>query len=805
MDKYTIAVGKSRLDTDWRNIEATWEQLMKKCLLPVNTAETVAEYRNMTKVQRGRVKDVGGFVGGRLSGPRRKEAAVLARTLVTLDIDYGTRDTPEAVKTALGKTLWLLYSTHSHTPETPRYRLVIPLSREVSPDEYLPIARRIAERIGIDTVDPSTYQAARLMYWPSCSRDARDVTLRHGGELPLDADAVLGSYLNWQDVTEWPSSTQEKAVTTRHGNKQEDPTAKPGIIGAFCRTYSISQAIDKFLSDCYVSAGSPGRYTYLKGTTTGGAIAYEDKWLYSHHGTDPCCEREVNAFDLVRLHKFAQLDEENDPDTPVNRLPSFLEMTKFAESDRDVTALLNRERLGEAVEAFEGVDIEDPEKKSWLGLLKTDKRGLVATPANYCLLLRNDPRLKGAVRYDCFHDRLVLQRDLPWRAKRSNPFWCNSDDASLCEYVSTTYFPGGNSPITKGVLLDACESVFHRDTFHPVRDYLQPLQWDGRPRLDTLLIDYLGAADTPLNRVMCRKHFTAAVARIFEPGIKYDQMLTLVGPEGIGKSTLIRRLGGEWFDDSFSSENVGSKDSMEQLRGRWLIEMGELKDYRKGTVEAFKSFLAKQFDKYRPAYGRVTEIYMRQCVFFATTNEGHFLKGDTGNRRFWVVEVGGEIPMKDVFHISDDEVAQIWAEAVTRYKEGESLILDAELEGQARKIQADFNEIAVDDRIGIIESCLKKKLPDGWYSMSIEARKRFFQAGAELEEGVPSIHRETICAAEVMAEFLNQPIDKYRSREISQILRGICNCDAVVCRSKDSVYGLQRRYQIPPDFYSEND
>lgn len=782
------------MEQSWQPKEVTWEQLTKRLGECRRTAESFAEYKAMSRVDKGKIKDVGGFVGGALNGKQRKACNVENRSLVTLDIDYGQKDTVGIIQDMLGDSAWCLYSTHSHSSETPRYRLIVPLSRPVSADEYIPIARRIAETVGIDLFDDSSYQPERLMYWPSAGRDAEFV-FEEGKGAPADVDYLLGTYTDWRDVMEWPLSKRQMRLSVGHGKKQEDPTAKPGIIGAFCRTYSISEAIATFLPDVYSQAGN-NRYTFVGGSTEAGAVVYDDKWLYSHHGTDPCCEREVNAFDLVRIHKFGSEDAESDPDTPVNRLPSFRAMEAFAREDRKVNGTLVRERMSSIDEDFSdiGAVVDDGQKDAWKELLRLNKKGLEATPANYSLLLRNDEGLRDAVRYDSFKGRSVLQRDLPWRKMGDDKSWTNADDVNLIGYVSRCY---GGTPITKTVLLDEWDAIISQNCYHPVRDYLSGLKWDGKPRLDTILADYLGASDDELTRAMTRKHMTAAVARIYEPGVKYDYILTLIGNEGLGKSTLIRSLGGEWFDDSFSTSNIGDKEAMEHLRGHWLIEMGELKDYKKSTVESFKAFISKQDDSFRPAYGRKTEHYARQCVFFATTNERSFLKGDTGNRRFWAVECGVDVPKLDVFKIPPEERDQIWAEAVVRYREGETLYLPSELEKEARERQSDYNEISADARIGTIAYCLKRRLPANWWSLSRAQRRTYYKELEEVAEEEPHIIRTDVCVMEAQEEFLGQPYDRYKSKEIGQIFKLLGLEPLGTIRTQDKEYGVQKRYRVP--------
>ena len=796
MNEYVISVGQSRTSLQWANKSTTWERLVGRLSKCKHTRETAAEYRAMTKTAQGKVKDVGGFVGGTVrDGGQRKGESITARSLVTLDIDYGTKETVDTVRDMLYGTAWCLYSTHSHTPEKPRYRLVMPLSREVTPDEYVPIARRIADDIGINLFDDSTYEPCRLMYWPSAPADV-DYVFETGDGDPVDADRALASYADWRNVVEWPVSRRiVQAVQHRSGAKQEDPTSKPGVIGAFCRAYGIAEAIEAFLPDVYVPTAHPDRWTYAKGSTAGGMIVYEDKWAYSHHGTDPCCEKLVNAFDMVRIHLYGDEDAEADINTPVNRLPSFLHMERAAREDRKVHGMLVREMIRSAQDDF----AEELEDDSWTDDLQTDDRGkkFLPLPSNFGLILRNDRGLRKAVAYDLFTGRTVLQRDLPWRAAGIDPNWNNNDYNGLIEYVDTNY----RGLTGKTALMDEADHVFSQNNYHPVRDYLNALEWDGKERLDTLLVDYLGAEDNPLTRAMTRKHFTAAVARVMQPGCKYDYVLTLIGPEGSGKSTLVRLMARDaWFTDSLTS--IEGKEAMEQLRGKWLVEMGELTNYKKSTSEAYKAFLSKQDDSFRPAYGRKTETYPRQCVFFATTNERAFLKGDTGNRRFWVVECGGSKPAKDVWDGLPGEVDLLWAEAVVRWREGERLFLDREQTEEARARQESHNELATDDRVGLIDAFIHTPVPDTWESYSMEQRMNWFRTASAMDpDGQPRVMRKTVCAVEVLVECFSTRLDektRYKTKEINQILRSL-DCLEDAGRSRDSVYGLQRRYRIMYD------
>ena len=545
-------------------------------------------------------------------------------------------------------------------------------------------------------------------------------------------------------------------------------------------------------------------WTYAEGSTHGGMVTYDDTWAYSHHGTDPAGGKLCNAFDLVRLHRFADLDEGVDTEnTPVNKIPSFVEMERQARADKRVAGQRAKERMQELSEEFGQLTESESEGKGqkndefkWTEEMQMDerKKHFLPSPFNFGLIVRNDPRLKDKVRRDAFRGRDCVCGDLPWRSgQEADPFWNNSDDNGLIDYVSRFYQLTG-----KQALLDANDLVMSQRTFHPVREWLESLEWDGKERLDTMLIDYLGAEDNELTRAMTRKHFTAAVARVMTPGCKYDYILTLIGPQGIGKSTLVKIMGGDWFDDSLTS--IEGKEGMEQIRGKWLIEFGELTNYKKSTSEAYKAFISKQEDSYRPAYGRKVEVYPRQCVFFATTNEPAFLKGDTGNRRFWTVECDKDIICRGVWEDLPDEREQLWAEAVHRWKQGETLYLPRQLERAAQARQEEHNEVAADERTGIIEAFIRKEIPENWEQLSVRQRRDYFQIGnsGDITSLVPLQRRTTITAVEVLAECFGQPIDertRYRTKEINQILRSF-GWLREIGRVYDKVYGRQRTYEV---------
>lgn len=783
----TIATGRNRKETQWKNRELLWSDLAKRLSTTTRTAETFEEYRKATKSVQSEMKDVGGFVGGSLKGGRRKTEAVAWRQLLTLDADFIKGDFWASVEMMFDFAC-LAYSTHSHTPKNPRIRLVVPLSRPITPDEYQAVSRRLAADIGIDFFDDTTYEPQRLMYWPSTSQDAEFAFELQDADW-LNPDDILARYDDWTDPSYWPESSRVQQSRQRMADRQGDPHEKPGMVGAFCRTYSIPEAIETFLKDTY-RREDDGRYSYVEGSTSGGLVLYEaDKFAYSHHGTDPVGGTLVNSFDLIRLHKFGVRDDEAKEGTPVVRLPSNIAMTEFASKDVRVKHVMGIERLEEAGNDFDVVDVVD-EDNQWLSRLERHQRSgkILSTRNNALLVLENDINLKGKLVYNEFAHRPIILQDLPWEHAKAGDLWSDDDEAALFHYLESVY-----DIDSQGKVRDAIGVVMKRHRYHPVRTYLDSLEWDGVKRLDTVLIDYLGAEDTDYVRTVTRKTLTAGVKRIKQPGCKFDYMLTLVGPQGIGKSLILDKLGGEWFSDSLST--VQGKEAYEQLQGAWVIEMGELTATRKADTEAIKHFLTKREDIFRVAYGRQTSVFPRQNIIIGTTNDHEFLRDRTGNRRFWPVKVGENERAKSIWKdLSSEEISQIWAEAVACYQDGEKLYLEGAMEEEARKVQEAHRE--ENPMFGLVQEFLDRKLPADWSERDLSERRLF--SDGDFGESAGTEVRDRVCALEIWVEVMNGDPKMFRpieSRNINDILREMQGWKPYGSSlSFGKLYGQQRAY-----------
>lgn len=770
--KLIIATAPSVWSKKWKNIRVTWDELTEKLKNPIRTKETLAEYDSLTKTERDSIKNVGGFVGGYVKDGERKKGNCRQRTLLTLDADTADDNFWNMVEIIFDGTKACIYSTRSDRPNNRRFRLVMPLDRPLGPDEYEAVSRQVAYMIGIDYFDETTFQSERLMYWGSCSSD-QEYTFEKMDGVSLNTSEILGMYdfvgddpEAWKDCSLWPTTKsvspdklKEKAKT------QVDPMLKKGIIGAFCRTYSIQDAIDEFLSEDYEPfRGRDDRYTYKKGHTAGGLVVYENKFAYAHQNTDPSSGILCNAWDLVRIHLFGDSKEADK------------KMQEFAISQNKVKEQIDNERADNLRKAFENVT--DDIDKDYARKLSYDKQDRVeGTARNIKIIFKNDPVLADTFKYDVFKRRMRVVKPLIWRNTNidADVNWTDVDTNCLYNYFEERY------GVTARKVID---SVFAEQyqvrAFHPVKEYLNncALMWDGEKRAETLFIDYLGAEDNRYNSMACRKMLLAAVRRIFKPGCKFDTMCIFMGGQGIGKTTFVERLGGKWFTNSI--RDVSNKDAYQQLDGNWIIEMGELATLKQADTDIMKNFMSKTIDSYRPAFGKMVVDVPRQCVFFGTCNDTNFLKDPSGGRRYWVVpctqmrDIGGDKVFKT---FTPEFVAQIWGEVMS-WPFDEPLVMPADLKQEIIEREEKYSENA--EFIDMIKTYLDTPVPTEWPKMTVAQRRDWIRSSDSDDFDARkkgTVVRDMISALEIYKElFANDDYGRYINlATVRTLLRGLSN------------------------------
>lgn len=410
--------------------------------------------------------------------------------------------------------------------------------------------------------------------------------------------------------------------------------------------------------------------------------------------------------------------------------------------------------------------------------------------ANLRIIAEFDKKLKS-ISYDIFRDKFVTEQDSIFKGIHGNGI----DDNSLAEisaYIEMEY----NIKISVAKIEEKILYVIRsKRGFHPIKDFILKEQWDGTPRIETLLVDYLGAGNTILTRTITRKWMVAAVARIFEPGCKFDYVLTLAGRERMGKSSFFRTISGGWFTDNFSF-SMDTNRQREALQGNWIVEIAELAGMRKAEVEAAKAFISTQEDQWRKAYGRMVTTHPRQCVLAATTNEENFLRSMTGDRRWWVVDVSGTRPVAEWLPELSGIVNQLWAEAYSYYQSGEALFLTEDLEHEAERMQAKHNVLEESPLIGELSEWLDEYLPSNWNTLEKAERANYFKYGSTNYLGNKNLLRQYVCVAEVMNEFTGKiPVNFNDSKHIGMLLDRVSGWERLDKPRRFPKYGTQRGWE----------
>jgi len=838
--KYEILSFQNRYSTVGVVQTLTFEQMFTAFKRNViRTKETVLEYKNGDREFKLKCKDKGGFIAGTSENNRRDNRSITSRNMITLDMDYCPpniltilRDKQDYTKEL--NFCFFVYSTHSHTPEAPRLRLIVPLTESISVEQYEPISRSIANIIGLEYFDATTFQINRIMYFPSVCVDGDYICEGFGLEdwFPLDPNDMLDKYMNYLNIEEFqkPHYIEGLKIDRIEKSKMKNSTkTKYRIVNAFNTEYNIGQAIDTFLSDVYIKEKTPGRYTYVVGESKSGLVILNDQYAYSHHATDPAQGKLLNAFDIVRIHKFGKQDtditeqleyEKYDKSTSFNAMVEYIR----GNLPSVMKHMPEMEKIEKHKEEFEtGEVVVDPnsvEAKDWHLVLEyagpQNDRHPKSSARNIKLIFENDPYFKNLFYYDSLRDAICFDRTPDWNPeKHTGDLLTDEDDSEIRVYLNSVY-----TIVGKDLIYDSVVHQANKKRIHPIRTFFANLpDWDGKPRIETIFCDLFDIVPNEYYKEASKSWWVGIVQRIMRPGSKYDMMLVLCGKQGVGKSQLGKSIATLYWNgpmsyiDSqpnfFGDDELpfDKKDAYEQLGGIMIYELPEFeKYYKKSDASTVKSFLSKTSDKYRKSYGRRVAEYKRQCVFIATTNDLRPLRDRTGNRRFlpfYTRLSRNQSRLYDERWWNEEIRNQCFAEAIHYYYSKYNPM--AKFSSKANQIWDELNEKATieNDSLPIVEMYLNNKFPVNFFNYTfLDMKKYYSQSIFTSFEGtpIPREQREEFSLKEIYCIAFNQDISRtpdYLMRE--QIENALDNLgyNKQIYRRSQGVFGQQTVYKKP--------
>jgi len=678
-------------------------------------------------------KECGNYLLGRLAGERRTKNTILGRGAITLDVDYADKGFLNRVVMEF-PWAYMLHTTFNSSPDDQRFRLIAPTDREMTPEEYEAVCSVVMDTLGRSCFDQSTAEPSRYMFKPSAQEPGWYRSwVEDGDAIPVD-----------EAMKDFDPDLSKLPTPKIHPNKR-DPFAIEGVVGAFNRAYSFEELIEDF--DLPYEPAGELRWHLVGAVSEAGMGVVSEGLVFSHHTTDPAWGQTCSAFDLVRLHRFGDLDDATPETTPVNRRPSNQEMLKFAASDSRVV----RDLVGGDFD-----DDSDDGSHDWRLKIRISPRTgkFLDEIENWDLVTKNDPAFQGL-----YFNEMTLtvetERELPWRdLDPGREVFTGTDRAALCHYLEREYkIRAARTFVDELVNVRA-----YSNPIHPVQVYLKGLVWDKKPRIETCLP---GVIPTKYTRMVARKCMTAAAARIMDPGCKWDHTLVLYGAEGLGKSWWIEKVSRGY---SASLGKIGDKDTLLTMQRSWIMVADEGYSLRKSDADQQKEFLTRTEDVFRMPYDREALVHKRHSVIWGTTNDEVFLRRQEGNRRFLIVRCDRKV---NFGHITDEYIDQLWAEAMFRYRAGERLFLEEDEGLLAASEREKFTE--EDALAGVIEDYLEMMVPDGWDDMSPEARIQWRNDRADKLVPKGTNRLTEMCSAQVWVEALGRRFGDHRRSDLLEI------------------------------------
>jgi predicted P-loop ATPase len=772
-----------------RQEEVSKEDFIERLSNCIKTSETMEEYKNMTKEERGHAKDVGGYIPALFKKDsdgniRAQKSLVITKSIIVLDLDDVKDDYNTFVKSLkeiLPNTELVIHETHSSTYEKLRLRVVIFISRDVTPEEYEDIVELLSDRIGMydettPQVDPCSKEAARKMFYPSAPKDKMYMFLHLDGA-PLDVDEILRVT---EERKEKERKEQEERTKRTPDNQSffDKKEPKVSLIDLFNDRHNIRDLVEN-RPDIYKQGSRADRFTYVPGSASDGLWITKDNHAFSHDSTDPCnTGYALNCFDFYRITEYGHLDGGGVYPNPADA-PSFKEVIK---------EIVNDPSYG--LEDFSKKPKKNEEKSGsdWESMLQMTEKGKVEDiPYNYYIALKYDPDFYGGPRYDFFKEEYMVNFDINGNYVEEPQLLTDGHISFIFKKISNNY----RIKTKMLYVTEAISSVGNENNMDIACEYFDSLTWDGKPRLDEILIKCLGVEDSDYSRLLTKKQFVAVVARQYEPGKKKDEALILSGKQGIGKSSFLSLMcpKEDWFCDRM--DNLENKDAVMNIDGKIIGEFAELSSLSKAAIESVRAFLSAQKDTIRKPYARKSKDYERRIVFFGTTNDTEVLNDPAGNRRFWVLECGDcGMTFEERDNWIKENRDQIWAEAVYYYKHDYSIYLTAE----EKKLVNERNEkfVYIDERIGIIQKFMDMEFPDDWYKWDTYQQREYFNASS----GWSGMKKSEFCVSEIAEIALGCDVSRMKRsdfRTIATLMRQ-AGLEIINKQKTFGKYGKQKYY-----------
>lgn len=758
MTTYRIVTAPKRDSRHWTPSTITWSRIVAWCSNP------------------GSVKEAGNYILGDLrpstvthpgdpnpcTNIHRRKGDVVSRGVLTLDVDHPTADFVDAAMLLLPGAA-LIHTTFSSSPDSPRYRVLIPLDRALLPDEYVTACRSVMRMLGEEQFDPGSSQPERYMFRPAAQHPEWFSWWEIPGD-PTPAEVLLSDHEDDLSSKEAPST------------RKRDPFTVEGTVGSFNRAYADDwqQLIDAY--ELPYEPDGVDRWHLVGARSVAGMGPIGPGLVFSHHATDPAAGVACSAFDLVRLHRFGFLDEDAKPGTPINKMPSTLAMLDLAVIDHRVMAELFTADFDEELN-----DIA--EEHAWKTQLRLRRNGdFVDCISNWDLVKKHDP-IFSLLYYNELSLSVETEGNLPWRPLgRGGPVFTSVDRAALAHHLERTYRVRPARFFVDELVNTTAQQRF----VNPIREYLNSLEWDGTPRLEECLP---GVKPTDYTRMVARKSMVAAVARQLDPGCKWDHSLVLFGPEGLGKSWWIDKISRGF---SASLGRIGDKDTLLTMQRSWIMVSDEGHSLRKADADVQKEFLTRCEDVFRLPYERESIVHPRRCVIWGTTNDEVFLRRQEGNRRFLIVHCEERV---DFTLLTDEYIDQLWAEAVHLYRGGETLFLgELESENAVRERERFTEEDALG---GLLQEYLDTLVPPTWDQMSTDSRKLWLANQADGLEAPGTELQTVVCSVQLWAEALGRRPGEHRRLdllEISNAMKRVPGWEMLPGRHRLPNYGPQQAF-----------